>query len=87
MLLFGYDQGVLGGLLTGGPFQRQFPMLTTNKTLQGATVAIYEIGCAAGAVFGFSYGDKLGHRRSIMLGMVVLSIGAILQFCRTVWRR
>ncbi|GAA6023971.1 hypothetical protein JCM10207_008647, partial [Rhodosporidiobolus poonsookiae] len=43
MLLFGYDQGVLGGLLTGGPFQRQFPTLTTNKTLQGATVAIYEI--------------------------------------------
>ncbi|GAA6026522.1 hypothetical protein JCM10207_004277, partial [Rhodosporidiobolus poonsookiae] len=36
--------------------------------------------CAAGAVFGFFYGDKLGRRRSIMLGMVVLSIGAILQF-------
>ncbi|GAA5863241.1 hypothetical protein JCM8547_002874 [Rhodosporidiobolus lusitaniae] len=80
MLLFGYDQGVLGGVLTGGPFRAQFPELTTNATLQGFTVAVYELGCAAGAVFAFFYGDKLGRRRSIMLGMVVLSIGAILQF-------
>ncbi|GAA5995732.1 sugar porter family MFS transporter [Rhodotorula paludigena] len=80
MLLFGYDQGVLGGLLTGDPFQRQFPMLTTNKTLQGFTVAVYELGCAAGAVFGFFFGDKLGRRQSIILGMFVLAIGAILQF-------
>lgn len=31
-------------------------------------------------MFGFFYGDKLGRRNSIMLGMLVLSIGAILQF-------
>ncbi|GAA5983612.1 hypothetical protein JCM10908_000352 [Rhodotorula pacifica] len=80
MLLFGYDQGVLGGLLTGGPFQRRFPELTTNSNLRGATVAIYEIGCAFGAVFGFFYGDSLGRRNSIILGMIVLSIGALLQF-------
>ncbi|BGP57379.1 hypothetical protein JCM8202v2_005020 [Rhodotorula sphaerocarpa] len=80
MLLFGYDQGVLGGLLTGRPFQEQFPSLTTNSNLRGATVAIYEIGCAFGAVFAFFAGDKLGRRNSIILGMIVLSIGAILQF-------
>ncbi|POY74681.1 hypothetical protein BMF94_2443 [Rhodotorula taiwanensis] len=80
MLLFGYDQGVLGGLLTGRPFQERFPSLTTNSNLRGATVAIYEIGCAAGALFGFFFGDKLGRRNSIILGMIVLSIGAILQF-------
>ncbi|GJN93416.1 hypothetical protein Rhopal_006471-T1 [Rhodotorula paludigena] len=74
------SEGVLGGLLTGDPFQRQFPMLTTNKTLQGFTVAVYELGCAAGAVFGFFFGDKLGRRQSIILGMFVLAIGAILQF-------
>lgn len=104
MLLFGYDQGVLGGLLTGRPFQEQFPSLTTNSNLRGATVAICaplslcsaavdsdsptdtsasladEIGCAFGAVFAFFAGDKLGRRNSIILGMIVLSIGAILQF-------
>ncbi|GAA5846259.1 hypothetical protein JCM9279_005879 [Rhodotorula babjevae] len=80
MLLFGYDQGVLGGLLTGRPFQRRFPSLTNNSTLRGFTVAVYELGCAAGAVFAFFCGDRLGRRQCIMLGMLVLSIGAILQF-------
>ncbi|KAK7051554.1 hypothetical protein VNI00_004533 [Paramarasmius palmivorus] len=79
-MLFGYDQGVLGGLLTGTPFQAQFPALTTNSTLQGATVAIYEIGCAFGALGIFFWGEKLGRRRGIIYGMVILSIGAILQF-------
>lgn len=80
MLLFGYDQGVLGGLLTGRPFQNRFPALTNNSTLRGFTVAVYELGCAAGAVFAFFCGDRLGRRQCIMLGMLVLSIGAILQF-------
>lgn len=80
MLLFGYDQGVLGGLLTGRPFQSRFPSLTTNSTLRGFTVAVYELGCAAGAVFAFFCGDRLGRRQCIMLGMLVLSLGAILQF-------
>ncbi|GAA6037160.1 hypothetical protein JCM8097_008765 [Rhodosporidiobolus ruineniae] len=80
MLLFGYDQGVLGGVLTGRPFETRFPSLVTNSTLQGFTVAVYELGCAAGAIFAFFYGDRLGRRLAIQLGMVVLSIGAILQF-------
>jgi len=52
----------------------------TNSTLKGFTVAVYELGCAAGAVFSFFAGDYLGRRRSIILGMIVLAIGAILQF-------
>lgn len=66
--------------MTGAPFEAQFPVLTTNSTLQGATVAIYEIGCAIGALAIFFWGEKLGRRRGILLGMVILSIGAILQF-------
>uniref|UniRef100_A0A0W0FTN9 Putative general substrate transporter n=1 Tax=Moniliophthora roreri TaxID=221103 RepID=A0A0W0FTN9_MONRR len=76
-MLFGYVQGVLGGLLTGAPFQARFPELTTNSTLQCTTVAIYEIGCAFGIFF---WGEKLGRRRGIVLGMAVLTVGAILQF-------
>ncbi|KIY64080.1 general substrate transporter [Cylindrobasidium torrendii FP15055 ss-10] len=79
-LLFGFDQGVLGGLLTGRPFEEQFPELVVNSRLQGATVAIYEIGCATGAIFTFFYGEVMGRRRGIIWGMIILSIGAILQF-------
>lgn len=84
-LLFGYDQGVMSGLLTGLAFTRTFPEIdTTNgsggsSSLQGTVVAIYEIGCFFGAIFCFLFGEKLGRRKCIMLGCIVLSIGAALQ--------
>ncbi|RTE68938.1 hypothetical protein BHE90_016686, partial [Fusarium euwallaceae] len=84
-LLFGYDQGVMSGLLTGDAFTRTFPEIdTTNggggsSSLQGTVVAIYEIGCFFGAIFCLLAGEYLGRRRSIMIGCVVLSVGAALQ--------
>ncbi|KAF4826486.1 Sugar transporter STL1 [Colletotrichum tropicale] len=84
-LLFGYDQGVMSGLLTGYAFTRTFPEIdTTNggggsSSLQGTVVAIYEIGCFFGAIFCLIFGERLGRRKCIMLGCVVLSIGAALQ--------
>ena len=84
-LLFGYDQGVMSGLLTGQAFTRTFPEMDTTEgaggsaSLQGLVVAIYEIGCFFGAIFCLLAGERLGRRRCIMLGCVVLSIGATLQ--------
>lgn len=84
-LLFGYDQGVMSGLLTGNAFTNMFPEIdTTNggggsSSLQGTVVAIYEIGCFFGAIFCLLWGEYLGRRKCIMLGCVVLSIGAALQ--------
>ncbi|KAI5462841.1 general substrate transporter [Mariannaea sp. PMI_226] len=84
-LLFGYDQGVMSGLLTGDAFTAQFPEIdTTHKgsgssSLQGTVVAIYEIGCFFGAIFCLLAGERLGRRMCILIGCVVLSIGAALQ--------
>ncbi|KAF2832976.1 general substrate transporter [Ophiobolus disseminans] len=84
-LLFGYDQGVMSGLLTGIAFTSTFPEIdTTNggggsSSLQGTVVAIYEIGCFFGAIFCFLFGERLGRRKCIMIGCVILSIGAALQ--------
>ncbi|KFY67099.1 hypothetical protein V496_01753 [Pseudogymnoascus sp. VKM F-4515 (FW-2607)] len=84
-LLFGYDQGVMSGLLTGSAFTNQFPEIDTtpggngSSSLQGTVVAIYEIGCFFGAIFCFMFGERLGRRYSIMLGCVVLAIGGALQ--------
>ncbi|PSN62398.1 general substrate transporter [Corynespora cassiicola Philippines] len=84
-LLFGYDQGVMSGLLTGLAFTRTFPEIDTtdgangSSSLQGTVVAIYEIGCFFGAIFCLIFGERLGRRKCIMLGCVVLSIGAALQ--------
>ncbi|KUL83984.1 hypothetical protein ZTR_07070 [Talaromyces verruculosus] len=82
-LLFGYDQGVMSGLLTGDAFTRVFPSIdTTNggsSTVQGTVVAIYEIGCFFGALICMLVGERLGRKKCIAIGCVVLSIGAALQ--------
>nr|SIP56038.1 putative Sugar Porter [Yarrowia yakushimensis] len=89
-LLFGYDQGVMGGLLTLPTFVKEFPSMDTsshlppdvktrNTTIQGTSVGIYEIGCMLGALFTMWAGDKLGRRYMIFWGSIIITIGAILQ--------
>ncbi|RYP88154.1 hypothetical protein DL769_000346 [Monosporascus sp. CRB-8-3] len=84
-LLFGYDQGVMSGLLTGQAFTAEFPEIDTtagaggSSSLQGTVVAIYEIGCFFGAIICLLFGERLGRRKSIMLGCLILGIGGALQ--------
>ncbi|TVY51039.1 Sugar transporter STL1 [Lachnellula cervina] len=84
-MLFGYDQGVMSGLLTGKAFTKQFPEIDTtasgtgSSSLQGTVVAIYEIGCFFGAILCFMFGERLGRRKSILIGSFILAIGAALQ--------
>lgn len=50
-----------------------------NSALMGAIVALYEIGCMAGALSTGRVGDWLGRRKTIRYGCLILCIGAILQ--------
>ncbi|KAF4219512.1 hypothetical protein CNMCM6805_006620 [Aspergillus fumigatiaffinis] len=76
-LLFGYDQGVFGGLLDNEPFLRTFGF--PGATIQGQIVATYDIGCITGTLASMYAGDKLGRRRCILIGCAILIVGAILQ--------
>lgn len=82
-LLFGYDQGVMSGLLTGDSFTSVFPSIDTSNggssSVQGTVVAIYEIGCFFGAIICMLVGERLGRRKCIAIGCIVLSIGAAIQ--------
>ncbi|RDH17177.1 MFS sugar transporter [Aspergillus niger ATCC 13496] len=84
-LLFGYDQGVMSGLLTWTAFTRTFPEIDTTATghgsssLQGTVTAIYEIGCFFGAIIALLIGERIGRRMCIIAGCIILSIGAALQ--------
>jgi MFS family permease len=75
----------MSGLLTGVAFTKTFPEIDTttgahgSSSLQGTVVAIYEIGCFFGALLCFFFGEKLGRKKSIMIGCLILSIGAALQ--------
>jgi MFS family permease len=93
-LLFGYDQGVTGGLLTLTSFNKYFPSINTldsytegwtqaeknnQSTRQGITVAAYNLGCFAGSIPTIWIGNILGRRKAIFLGSFIMCIGAILQ--------
>ncbi|KOS23340.1 Sugar transporter STL1 [Escovopsis weberi] len=89
-LLFGYDQGVMGGILTLPVFLAQFPTIdpdavtdqaekSNRSTYQGIAVASYNLGCFLGAIITTFIGNRLGRRRMIFLGTSVMVLGATLQ--------
>jgi len=77
----------MGGLLTLPSFNATFPELdvgnasgTSNQaTIQGITIASYNLGCFAGAVICIWLGDFLGRRRTIFVGSFIMIIGAAIQ--------
>lgn len=91
--LFGYDQGVTGGLLDLPSFIKYFPdidpkdpliehddALQSQRSLnQGIAVASYNLGCFFGAILTIFIGNPLGRRRTIFCGCVTMTIGALLQ--------
>ncbi|KAF7874001.1 hypothetical protein EAF04_002673 [Stromatinia cepivora] len=86
--LFGYDQGVMGGLLTLPSFVATFPEIDTihdtsnhTSTIQGISVSSYNLGCFLGAIATIFIGDILGRRRMIFLGSSIMIVGAVLQAC------
>ncbi|KAF2993954.1 hypothetical protein G7054_g4855 [Neopestalotiopsis clavispora] len=78
-LLFGYDQGVMSGIISAKPFNDLFEATRDNSTMQGTVTAIYEIGCLFGAMFMLSCGDLLGRRKGIILGAIIMILGVVIQ--------
>jgi MFS family permease len=78
-LLFGYDQGVMSGIISGPAFVADFPQVDEDSTWQGFVVSMYAVGCFFGALFILLVGDKLGRRKAIFLGGLVMIIGVIIQ--------
>ncbi|KAL8901568.1 MAG: hypothetical protein Q9207_005132 [Kuettlingeria erythrocarpa] len=78
-LLFGYDQGVMSGIITAPAFNDLFTATKGNSTMQGFVTAIYEIGCLCGAIFILAFGDFLGRRRAMIMGGSIMILGVIVQ--------
>ncbi|KKY13147.1 putative sugar transporter stl1 [Diplodia seriata] len=50
-----------------------------SSTMTGLVTAIYDIGCAIGAVTAFVFGEQMGRKRSIILANIIVIIGAAIQ--------
>ncbi|CAK9439962.1 uncharacterized protein LODBEIA_P40620 [Lodderomyces beijingensis] len=76
--LFGYDQGLMSGLISADKFNEEFPATRNNGTIQGAVTASYELGCFFGALFALIKGERTGRRPLVLVGSVLIIIGAII---------
>ncbi|SJL14559.1 related to sugar transporter [Armillaria ostoyae] len=73
----GYDQGVFGGIIVTDDFLKQ--MGYPDSSLQGTIVSLYDIGCFLGAMGSFVVGERFGRKKMLMFGVIVMSVGAIIQ--------
>ena len=77
VFLFGYDQGVMSGIITG-PFFKDYFNQPTRAEL-GTMVAILEVGAFISSLSVGRIGDLIGRRKTILYGAIVFFIGGMLQ--------
>lgn len=77
--LFGFDQGLMSGIIASEQFNREFPATRQSSptdvhagTVQGSVTSCYEVGCFFGALFAYFMGEKMGRRRMMILGAFVI---------------
>jgi hypothetical protein len=82
-LLFGYDQGVISVTLVMEQFLGRFPRVSAEASgagfWKGLMTAMLELGALIGALFAGYLADKLSRKYSIVVAVVVFTIGSILQ--------
>ncbi|KAE8306480.1 hypothetical protein BDV41DRAFT_569892 [Aspergillus transmontanensis] len=77
VFLFGYDQGVMSGIITGWYFKDYFNQ--PSRAAIGTVVAILEVGAFISSLLVGRIGDLIGRRRTILYGSIVFFIGGALQ--------
>ncbi|KAL2826184.1 general substrate transporter [Aspergillus pseudoustus] len=77
-LLFGYDQGLLGGVINTPQFINAYGHQPTD-TIIGTVSAIYSIGAFFGAVLAAICGLRMGRRIMLMVSCCCVIVGAAIQ--------
>jgi len=75
-LLFGYDQGVMSGVLISKFFLDT--MGNPSTLMLGTITALYDIGAAAGAIAAAFSSEAIGRKATLMLGAFILMVGTII---------
>ena len=77
MCLFGYEQGVFGGIIVGQQFQTYFH--EPSPALTGFVTSIYDLGCFAGAILTLFVGERLGRKRMLIIFTIIMATGIVVQ--------
>ncbi|KAJ5100291.1 sugar transporter STL1 [Penicillium angulare] len=81
--LFGYDQGLMSGIIGGSEFTKEYPILADSKSmhvqvLRGGVVSCYEIGCFFGAIFTLCFGERIGRTPLLVGGGILMVLGTVI---------
>jgi MFS family permease len=84
----GFSLSFLGGVTGYSTFYHQFPQVDTrtttgavkshNSLIQGTTVSSLNLGAALGCLSTMYLGNRLGRRRTVVLGAIVALVGTAL---------
>ncbi|KIM47902.1 hypothetical protein M413DRAFT_62685 [Hebeloma cylindrosporum] len=77
VFLFGYDQGVMSGIITGPYFRKYFDYPGPIET--GTVVAVLEVGAFITSVAAGRVGDTIGRKGTLFAGAIVFTIGGAIQ--------
>ncbi|KAK9425952.1 putative General substrate transporter [Seiridium unicorne] len=75
---FGYCQGVFAGVLVSKDFEAMFPQMS-DANISGIVTSCFLLGAFFGAILAFVLGDKLGRKKTIIIGHALNFTGATLQ--------
>ncbi|ESZ94407.1 hypothetical protein SBOR_5200 [Sclerotinia borealis F-4128] len=81
-MFFGWDTGLIGGILTMTSFQESFgldPESSTYTNLSGNIVAILQGGCFFGAMSSFYISDVFGRKKALLVADFFFLVGSIIQ--------
>jgi MFS family permease len=75
--LFGYDQGVMSGIITGPYFKSYFKNPTSYEI--GTMVAILEIGALVTSLACGTLADTFGRKKVMFFGAITFTVGGTIQ--------
>ncbi|OJJ52555.1 hypothetical protein ASPSYDRAFT_706431 [Aspergillus sydowii CBS 593.65] len=78
-LLFGYDQGVISGVITMESFAALFPRVFSDSGFKGWFVSTLLLAAWLGSLINGPVADRMGRKLSINLAVVVFVIGSAIQ--------
>lgn len=69
-----------GGVVILENFLEIHDLVGPSKTKVLSTVtAIYDVGCFFGAIVAFTIGERVGRKKAILAGTLIMAIGTLLQ--------
>ncbi|CAI6341119.1 unnamed protein product [Periconia digitata] len=81
-MLFGWDTGLIGGVLTMDAFRHSFNLDKDSdnfSNLQGNIVSVLQAGCFFGALSSFYISDKFGRKMALIIADVIFILGSLVQ--------